>query len=142
MSDKETRRSGCAEVFSIFGTLSAHFFTLVVVFFVLIKVAPSYLPFFEDFDLELPASTQLVITISQLTINYWYLLFPIALLVDASLVVLLRLNEVTRLWLLPLWCNLWYLGVIMLLFIVAVGLCLPIASIAQGIPATPPPPPF
>jgi type II secretory pathway component PulF len=131
MTSKPATPSGCAEILRIFGTLFAHFFTLVVVFFVMIKVVPTYIPLFEEFETALPEATKLVITLSNLTINYWFLIFPVAMAVDAALVVSLRLTEVTRLWLLPLWCNLWYLGVIMLLFVVALGLCIPLAAISH-----------
>ena len=140
MSSKAAPQGWFAEIVRIFGTLLAHFFTLFAIFVVLIKVVPTYTCIFADFETELPAVTQLVITISHLTVNYWFLIFPFAMLVDATLVVLLRLTDVTRLWLLPLWCNLWYLGVILLLGFVTVALCVPIEAIAMNMDVSAGPP--
>ena len=137
---KAAHQGWFAEGARIFGTLSAHFFTLVVIFVVLIKVVPTYSVLYQEFDTELPASTQLVITLSDLTFNYWFLIFPSAMLVDTLFVVLLRLTSVTRLWLLPVWCNLWHLGVILFLFVVAVALSLPVAEITWNLAQTAAPP--
>ena len=49
--------------------------------FIMIKIVPQFKKIFDDFDSELPAMTQTLIDISNLTVNYWYLLplIPIGL---------------------------------------------------------------
>jgi type IV pilus assembly protein PilC len=42
--------------------------------FIMIKIVPQFKKIFDDFDSELPAMTQTLIDISNLTVNYWYLL--------------------------------------------------------------------
>jgi type IV pilus assembly protein PilC len=48
--------------------------------FIMIKIVPQFKKIFDDFDSELPAMTQTLIDISNVTVNYWYLLplIPIA----------------------------------------------------------------
>ncbi len=47
--------------------------------FIMIKIVPTFQTIFEDFDTELPPTTQLLITISKLTVGYWYLMPSIPL---------------------------------------------------------------
>jgi type IV pilus assembly protein PilC len=42
--------------------------------FIMIKIVPQFKKIFDDFDSELPAMTQTLIDVSNLTVNYWYLL--------------------------------------------------------------------
>jgi len=42
--------------------------------FIMIKIVPQFKKIFDDFDSELPPMTQTLIDISNLTVNYWYLL--------------------------------------------------------------------
>lgn len=42
--------------------------------FIMIKIVPSFVTIFEDFEVELPAMTVLLMTVSELTVNYWYLI--------------------------------------------------------------------
>jgi len=49
--------------------------------FIMIKIVPQFKKIFDDFDSELPAMTETLINISNMTVNYWYLLplIPIGL---------------------------------------------------------------
>jgi len=42
--------------------------------FIMIKIVPQFKKIFDDFGSELPGMTQTLINISNLTVNYWYLL--------------------------------------------------------------------
>ena len=42
--------------------------------FIMIKIVPQFKKIFDDFGSELPPMTQVLIDISNLTVNYWYLL--------------------------------------------------------------------
>jgi type IV pilus assembly protein PilC len=42
--------------------------------FIMIKIVPSFVTIFEDFEVELPAMTVLLMTVSEMTVNYWYLI--------------------------------------------------------------------
>ncbi|RLS78192.1 MAG: type II secretion system F family protein [Planctomycetota bacterium] len=42
--------------------------------FIMIKIVPQFQKIFDDFDSALPAMTQMLINISEATVNYWYLL--------------------------------------------------------------------
>jgi type IV pilus assembly protein PilC len=51
------------------------FVAVSILTFIMIKIVPQFIQIFEDFKTELPAATQLLITISKATASYWYLLF-------------------------------------------------------------------
>ncbi len=52
---------------------------IVVVIVLMVKVVPTFLVIFEDYDAELPIPTQILIVISDFFTNYWMLLAAIAI---------------------------------------------------------------
>jgi type IV pilus assembly protein PilC len=42
--------------------------------FIMIKIVPAFRQIFEDFDLELPRMTEMLVSISEWCVNYWYLI--------------------------------------------------------------------
>jgi type IV pilus assembly protein PilC len=49
--------------------------------FIMIKIVPVFQAIFEDFEIDLPAPTQVLITISYFCVNYWFLIPGIPILV-------------------------------------------------------------
>ncbi|MCC6493966.1 MAG: type II secretion system F family protein [Pirellulales bacterium] len=49
--------------------------------FIMIKIVPAFQDIFTDFDLELPAATQMLIAIAEWCQNYWYLIPGIPVLI-------------------------------------------------------------
>jgi type IV pilus assembly protein PilC len=49
-------------------------FAVGILVFIMLKIVPSFETIFKDFDAELPAMTQALITMSNLTAQYWFLL--------------------------------------------------------------------
>lgn len=62
-----------------------HFFTLLVLIFVLCSVVPKSTMFFDFAETELPAMTIHVIRWSFALVKYWYLLIVFAMFADAGL---------------------------------------------------------
>lgn len=56
--------------------------------FIMIKIVPTFKQIFDDFETELPAATQLLITISENVATYWFLIpgIPIALVIAVKMV--------------------------------------------------------
>ena len=56
--------------------------------FIMIKIVPEFEKIFEEFDLELPAMTLLLVTISNWWVNYWYLIpgIPITIWLTVKLI--------------------------------------------------------
>jgi type II secretory pathway component PulF len=50
-----------------------------VMTFMMIKIVPTFEQMFEEFGLALPNATILLITVSRLIVQYWFLLFPMVL---------------------------------------------------------------
>ena len=42
--------------------------------FIMIRIVPTFVTIFEDFEVALPRATSLLMTISENTVNYWYLI--------------------------------------------------------------------
>jgi type IV pilus assembly protein PilC len=42
--------------------------------FIMIRIVPSFVQIFDDFDTELPAMTVFLMNVSYMTVNYWYLI--------------------------------------------------------------------
>jgi len=52
-------------------------FALGVVSFLMLKIVPSYVKIFDDFDAELPAISQSLISVCVFISSYWWLLMPL-----------------------------------------------------------------
>jgi hypothetical protein len=55
-----------------------HLFLLIAIGLVLIFVVPSFEKMFVDFEIKLPPPTLLILAISRLAVNYWYLAIIVA----------------------------------------------------------------
>ena len=49
-------------------------FAVGILTFIMIRIVPAFQKIFEDFETELPPMTEILINVSQLTVNFWYLL--------------------------------------------------------------------
>ena len=84
-------------------TTFTHLIAAVVLLVVMVRVVPWYIMVFEAYDAELPVMTQHALNLHLFTVDYWYLLFPLGLLLDAAILfVLSRLPTGTR-WLGTVW---------------------------------------
>ncbi len=81
----ELRVVGQLRQIGFYTAITACIFLLIMTFF-MIKIIPSFQAIFEDFDLDLPYLTVLMIATSQLLVDYWFLLV-IPLLVIAWLIL-------------------------------------------------------
>jgi type IV pilus assembly protein PilC len=56
--------------------------------FIMIKIVPEFRKIFIEFDLELPAMTEMLVAISDWTVNYWYLIpgIPVAIWLMVKLI--------------------------------------------------------
>ncbi len=63
-------------------------FTIAILTFIMLFIIPEFQKMFEEFGIELPAPTQLLMAISKRTVNLWFLfpLIPISLVLFVSLV--------------------------------------------------------
>jgi len=61
---------------------------VLILTFIMIKIVPTFKTIFEDFGTELPAATQLLISVSNATASYWYVipLFPLSVWLLVKLV--------------------------------------------------------
>ena len=68
------------------------FFTVGILVFIMIKIIPQFKDMFEEFGIDLPAMTELLIAISDRCVKLWFLfpLIPIAMVLFVSLVCKFR----------------------------------------------------
>ena len=64
------------------------FVAVCILTFIMIKIVPEFRKIFEEFDLELPAMTETLVTISAWCVNYWYLIpgVPISIWLTIKLI--------------------------------------------------------
>ena len=67
----------------IFGVL------VLILTFMMLKIVPTFAEMFNGFGLQLPATTQLLMSCSRACTQYWYLLAPFVLFVGLVAVLLL-----------------------------------------------------
>lgn len=60
--------------------------------FIMIKIVPEFIKIFEDFEMELPMMTKVLIEISNYAVNFWYT-FP---LIPAAIVLMVKLIKKFR----------------------------------------------
>jgi type II secretory pathway component PulF len=63
-------------------------FGLLTLMYIMLKIVPSFEKIFRDFGSQLPDATHWLIRVSNLSIEYWYLTFPLYLLGPAVLLYL------------------------------------------------------
>jgi type II secretory pathway component PulF len=83
--------------------LIAHAVAAIVVLFVLLGVVPGYIRTFEEFDLTLPAATKLLISMSDVTVQYWYGIVPLIALADVGVVACWQQFLAQQRWLIWAW---------------------------------------
>ena len=131
MQDKlPSQKSGLSRLLRIAAILFAHFFSLLVLLFVFVKIVPTFTLVFEQAELELPAATVLVIRTSDAFVMYWYLIIFLGMLLDGSIVAVIAAFSSKTSGLVSLYSHLWLLAVIFLLFWTNVACVMPLVSLA------------
>jgi hypothetical protein len=95
--------------------LTGHFIALVVLASLLIVIAPRVLVIYDDYDLELPGPTLLLLDMSTALVDYWYLFGLVALLFDGIILFALSRLPANARWLGGAWSGGFLLGVILFL---------------------------
>jgi type II secretory pathway component PulF len=106
--------------------LLTHLVAFVLVMWVLGTIVPQFLAMFAEFEAEVPPVSILVIDLSHIVTAYWYLVLPLALVIDAALLFGLRCLPAAANWLATVWATLVWLGMLLLLAMVVVGLYVPL----------------
>jgi hypothetical protein len=112
-------------------TWFTHAFVGLLLFMVLVRVVPQFVVVWEDFETELPAATQMLIRLSSLLINRWYLILLFLAIVDAAILFGLSQVPPKLRWLRSLCFNATMLAAILFLFFSVVALALPISAIGR-----------
>jgi type II secretory pathway component PulF len=109
--------------------LLAHFLAVVVLIVALVRMVPEFLRLFKEFDADMPTMTQLVIRLSGIVVQYWYLLVPLVLVVDAAVLFGLRLLPGKAKGLSTAWAVLVLVTAILLLGFIILSLVLPLQAL-------------
>jgi len=112
-----------------------HAFVGVLLFMVPVFIVPPFLEIFEDFSTELPASTQMLIVLSEKLVTYWFVALLFCGLVDAALLFGLSQTPSKLRWLRSLWFNGILVVAALLMFFAMVGLALPFQDLTSGQPS-------
>jgi hypothetical protein len=91
-------------------------------------MVPEFVRLFEEFDAPLPTMTQLAIGLSHVVVQYWYLLVPLVLVVDAAVLFGLRLLPGKAKGLSTAWAVLVLVAAVLLLGFIILALALPLQA--------------
>jgi len=86
---------------------------LLVVSFLMMYLMPQMLPFIKNLGTEIPMHTLVLIEISNIFINYWYLIFSLPFVVYFGLKTLVKNNRKVKYYFDGLKLNIWLFGPLM-----------------------------
>lgn len=109
------------------GILFFHALAILLLFSILIFVVPKCKAIFQDFDVDLPVITLWAVACSHIAVRCCWLLLPLVLVVDASVLLALTRLPPTRTG--P--ATAWFVSVLLV-----VGLMIIVTVVAIGIPMT------
>ena len=112
--------------------LLAHLIAGVVLILALVRMVPEFVRLLEDFDAPVPALTEVVIGLSQVVAQYWYLLVPLVFVVDAAVLLGLRLLPGKAKGLSTSWAVLVLVVAIVLLGLVILAVAMPLEALIEG----------
>jgi type IV pilus assembly protein PilC len=83
---------------------------LSVVAFLMMYLMPQLLPFIRNMGTEIPLHTRILVSVSDIFVNYWYLIFSLPIALYISLVMTARKNVVVRQLIDGLKLKIWLIG--------------------------------
>lgn len=110
-----------------------HLVAIVVLSMFAVKIVPEFRRYFEQFDLDLPVVTVGIITLSGLAVRYWYLVFPIIILIDGLLIAAVSQLPESASWVRTLWVKGFFWGVGLLLLLGVLALVLPYIDLIRSL---------
>lgn len=81
-----------------------------VVSFLMMYLMPQLLPFIRNIGTEVPSHTRALLAVSDVFVNYWYLVFSLPIVVYAAVVMAARKNPEVRYFIDGLKLRLWLIG--------------------------------
>jgi type II secretory pathway component PulF len=113
-------------------SLAVHFVVALMVWSFLIRIVPVYLRFFVEQDVPLPAMTQQLLSMSDLTVRYWYLL-PLAFFAfNGPLALGLQFLPQRLRWIKVCWFDGFLLAAIVFLTYANMALAIPFVAMSQS----------
>ena len=86
---------------------------LLVVSFLMMYLMPQLLPFIKNLGTEIPMHTKILIVISDIFVDYWYLIFSLPFVFAFGLKILVRNNSKVKYYFDGLKLNIWLFGPLM-----------------------------
>ena len=108
-----------------------HVGMLLTVVVLLCVVIPWFVTYFEQTEMPLPVTTQQIVELSDLLVDFWYLLLPLAIGGDAAIVLVFGVALARRHWLLSMYSHALHLAFFLYLAWMITGLGAPLYAAAQ-----------
>ena len=83
---------------------------ICVVSFLMIYLMPQLLPFIKNIGTEIPLYTKILMSVSRVFVNYWYIIFSLPVILYISVVVTANKNEAVRYYIDGLKLKIWLIG--------------------------------
>ncbi len=106
-----------------------HAFAGVLLFVVLVFIVPIFENHFDEIDADLPTATITLLNLSNILVNFWYLILPVLAIIDAAILFGLSQAPPKLRWLRSMWFNAIMLATIILLSLWMVNLAMPLIPI-------------
>lgn len=81
-----------------------------VISFLMMYLMPQLLPFIKNIGTEVPMHTRMLLAVSDVFVNYWYLLFSVPVIIYAAVAIAARQNPAFRLFIDGLKLKVWLIG--------------------------------
>jgi type II secretory pathway component PulF len=133
LADSRRSASGCRRILAACATFTVHLFVTLVIVTFLAGTVPRYEEIFDDLDVKLPPATQLIIALSRLVANYWYLLVLAFFAIDGPLAIGLQFLPQRMRWLRVCWFDSYLLAAILFLFLGNTMLYIPLTGILASL---------
>ncbi|MBN2476260.1 MAG: hypothetical protein JXB62_16730 [Pirellulales bacterium] len=113
------------------GMLLVHYVVMLAMLMLLLRVVPSYVKVYADFDMELPLLTQWTVTASATVAHYWYPLLSLVFGLDAVVFIgLIRLPPEFS-WVRLMWFFVVLIALLICAVFTAVALHLPVQTAVE-----------
>ncbi|MBC7855299.1 MAG: hypothetical protein IAF94_17870 [Pirellulaceae bacterium] len=113
--------------------LCLHGLALMILLAALLVVVPRFDKMFQEFGLKLPLASVVVVNLSRRLWQYGLLIIPAGMILGGGILCLLFLVDGVPRWFRKLWCC----GVLIVaggtVFVIALGIILPLMSLVQGL---------
>ena len=113
--------------------LSFHVLAILLLFSILMFAVPKCEASLQDFQAEMSVTAQWIVACSHIVVAYWWLMLPIVLVVDASVLLPLTQMQPTQTWPATMWSVFVLLAVGLAILVIVIAIGLPMMKLVENL---------